>query len=364
MLTANPLRDQVAAVSCGICARARRCSTSTMPRISKAEADANFVLTGSGGIVEVQGTAEGEPFSEDAVRCRCSCSPAQGIGELVALQRLAIAWRWRAAYAGRRLVVATHNRGKVREIARAARALRRRERLGRRARPARARGDRRDASRTTRRSRRWPRRAASGLPALADDFGPRGRGARRRARRLIRRWAGPTRDFMLGMQRVQDELEARGAAEPRRATFTCALVAGARPDGRTPCSTARSTAARLAAARRRAVSATIRSSSPEGETRTFGEMDPSAKTPSAIARALSELCWRPLTMTNAPLGVYVHWPFCIEVPLLRLQLPCPRGGDRPGALARRLSEGARPSRRATPGRSVVRRSSSAAARRR
>ena len=34
------------------------------PEDSKAEADANFVLTGTGGIVEVQGTAEKEPFSE------------------------------------------------------------------------------------------------------------------------------------------------------------------------------------------------------------------------------------------------------------------------------------------------------------
>ena len=32
---------------------------------SAAETDANFVITGSGGLVEVQGTAEGKPFSED-----------------------------------------------------------------------------------------------------------------------------------------------------------------------------------------------------------------------------------------------------------------------------------------------------------
>ena len=44
---------------------ARRCSTSTMPRTVEAETDANFVMTGSGGIVEIQGTAEGAPFSED-----------------------------------------------------------------------------------------------------------------------------------------------------------------------------------------------------------------------------------------------------------------------------------------------------------
>ena len=59
-----PLSDQVAAVSCGIHRRRRRCSISTTPRISTAETDANFVLTGAGGIVEIQATAEGEPFVE------------------------------------------------------------------------------------------------------------------------------------------------------------------------------------------------------------------------------------------------------------------------------------------------------------
>ena len=42
----------------------RRCSTSTTREDSQAGTDANFVMTGSGGIVEVQGTAEGAPFSE------------------------------------------------------------------------------------------------------------------------------------------------------------------------------------------------------------------------------------------------------------------------------------------------------------
>ena len=51
------LKDHVAAVSCGIYAGSR-CSTSTIPRILDADTDANFVMTGSGGIVEIQGTAE------------------------------------------------------------------------------------------------------------------------------------------------------------------------------------------------------------------------------------------------------------------------------------------------------------------
>src|SRR6267154_3438166 len=62
-LTASPITGQVAAVSCGL-----REGTPVLdldyPEDSKAQADANFVLTGSGGIVEVQGTAEDKPFSE------------------------------------------------------------------------------------------------------------------------------------------------------------------------------------------------------------------------------------------------------------------------------------------------------------
>ena len=44
--------------------RDARCSTSIMPRIRRPMTDANFVLTGSGGIVEIQATAEGAPFDE------------------------------------------------------------------------------------------------------------------------------------------------------------------------------------------------------------------------------------------------------------------------------------------------------------
>ena len=63
VIASMPLKDQVAAVSCGI--------WQGMPVLdldyeedSKAHTDANFVLTGKGGMVEIQGTAEGEPFSE------------------------------------------------------------------------------------------------------------------------------------------------------------------------------------------------------------------------------------------------------------------------------------------------------------
>lgn len=63
-LVAKPLlRDQVAAVSCGIW-RGAALLDLDYDEDSSAETDANFVLTGAGGLVEVQGTAEGAPFSE------------------------------------------------------------------------------------------------------------------------------------------------------------------------------------------------------------------------------------------------------------------------------------------------------------
>ena len=59
------------------------------PEDSKAEADANFVLTGNGGIVEVQGTAEQDPFSEAQFLELLSLAK-KGIGELTLLQRTAV----------------------------------------------------------------------------------------------------------------------------------------------------------------------------------------------------------------------------------------------------------------------------------
>ena len=63
VLSTMPLKDQVAAVSCGIW-QGEAVLDLDYPEDSKAETDANFVLTGSGGLVEVQGTAEGAPFTE------------------------------------------------------------------------------------------------------------------------------------------------------------------------------------------------------------------------------------------------------------------------------------------------------------
>jgi ribonuclease PH len=84
-----PLKDQVAAVSCGIW-QGSPVLDLDYEEDSKAHTDANFVLTGRGGMVEVQGTAEGEPFSE-ATLGELLALAKKGIGELVAKQKAAIA---------------------------------------------------------------------------------------------------------------------------------------------------------------------------------------------------------------------------------------------------------------------------------
>ena len=87
-LTANPMSGQVAAVSCGLF-EGTAVLDLDYPEDSKAQADANFVLTGDGGIVEVQGTAEDKPFSE-AQFLELMVLAKKGVGELARLQRLAI----------------------------------------------------------------------------------------------------------------------------------------------------------------------------------------------------------------------------------------------------------------------------------
>ncbi len=88
MLNGASLRDHVAAVSCGI-AGGETVLDLDYAEDSTAGADANFVLTGSGGIVEIQGTAEGEPFSE-AQFAELTALARKGIAQLVELQKLAV----------------------------------------------------------------------------------------------------------------------------------------------------------------------------------------------------------------------------------------------------------------------------------
>ncbi|HRJ68683.1 MAG TPA: ribonuclease PH [Beijerinckiaceae bacterium] len=84
-----PLRDHVAAVSCGIY-NGTPVLDLDYPEDSSAQTDANFVMTGSGGIVEVQGTAEGAPFSQEELLKLLELA-GKGIGRLVDLQKMAVA---------------------------------------------------------------------------------------------------------------------------------------------------------------------------------------------------------------------------------------------------------------------------------
>ena len=84
-----PLKDHVAAISCGLHDGAAVLDLDYLED-SSAGTDANFVMTGSGGIVEIQGTAEGEPFSEQNLHALLDLAKA-GIGQLVSLQKKAVA---------------------------------------------------------------------------------------------------------------------------------------------------------------------------------------------------------------------------------------------------------------------------------
>ncbi len=83
------LKDHVAAISCGIFANQSVLDLDYLED-SSAETDANFVMTGAGGIVEIQGTAEGTPFTDEEFASLMALAKG-GIAELVAMQKQAIA---------------------------------------------------------------------------------------------------------------------------------------------------------------------------------------------------------------------------------------------------------------------------------
>ncbi|HJN04221.1 MAG TPA: ribonuclease PH [Alphaproteobacteria bacterium] len=91
LLEEIPLDDQVAAVSCGIY-DGRAVLDLDYDEDSSAQADANFVLTGNGGIVEIQGTAEQRPFSETQFRAMMKLAKA-GIANLAKHQQKALGLR-------------------------------------------------------------------------------------------------------------------------------------------------------------------------------------------------------------------------------------------------------------------------------
>ncbi|HTS40012.1 MAG TPA: ribonuclease PH [Xanthobacteraceae bacterium] len=88
MIKADPVRDHVAAISCGIFDNVAVLDLD-YAEDSEAETDANFVMTGNGNIVEVQGTAEKTPFSEQQFLALMTLA-RRGIGKLVDLQKMAV----------------------------------------------------------------------------------------------------------------------------------------------------------------------------------------------------------------------------------------------------------------------------------
>jgi len=89
LLKEMPIKDHVSAISCGIFDGTPVLDLD-YEEDSMADTDANFVITGSGGLVEVQGTAEGVPFSEAQLGELLSLA-RKGTSELVALQKAVLA---------------------------------------------------------------------------------------------------------------------------------------------------------------------------------------------------------------------------------------------------------------------------------
>ncbi len=88
MVDASVLTDHVAAISCGIY-EGEPVLDLDYTEDSNAQTDANFVMTGSGGIIEIQATAEGDPFTDEEFS-RLTALAKKGIGELVDLQKLSV----------------------------------------------------------------------------------------------------------------------------------------------------------------------------------------------------------------------------------------------------------------------------------
>jgi ribonuclease PH len=88
MTRGEPVRDHVAAISCGIC-NGTPVLDLDYAEDSGAETDANFVMTGNGRLVEVQGTAEKIPFTEQQFLDLLALAK-RGLMKLVDLQKLAV----------------------------------------------------------------------------------------------------------------------------------------------------------------------------------------------------------------------------------------------------------------------------------
>jgi ribonuclease PH len=89
MVSGNPLKGMVAAISVGMY-QGVAVSDLDYAEDSKAETDMNVIMTEAGGFVEVQGTAEGEPYSEEDLNAMLALAK-QSIKEIVEIQKAALA---------------------------------------------------------------------------------------------------------------------------------------------------------------------------------------------------------------------------------------------------------------------------------
>ena len=86
--SANPIGAHIAAGACGVC-NGGVVLDLDYAEDSEAGTDANFVIAGSGGLVELQASAEGATFSEDEFLDMLRLA-RKGVGELVAIQKAAL----------------------------------------------------------------------------------------------------------------------------------------------------------------------------------------------------------------------------------------------------------------------------------
>ena len=87
-IASSPVMDFVAAVSVGIC-QGRPVLDLDYQEDSACDTDMNVVMTGSGGLVEVQGTAEGEPFTREQMDALLELAQS-GVRQLIAKQKAAM----------------------------------------------------------------------------------------------------------------------------------------------------------------------------------------------------------------------------------------------------------------------------------
>ena len=210
MIKAQVLRDHIAAVSCGVF-KGTAVLDLDYAEDFEAETDANFVMTGAGNIVEIQATAEKDPFSEEQF------ADALGAGA----QRHRETGRLAKDGGGvsRKLtgsvVIATHNPGKLEEM-RDLLAPYGTCTIGRRLRPAEPEETGKTFAANARIKALAATRAAAAI-AFADDSGLVIDALNGDPGIHSARWAGPDKDFRFAMNRIQTLLIERGAKVPGNA---------------------------------------------------------------------------------------------------------------------------------------------------